>query len=125
MRPTYGRNGPDPQPLQPRVVANLTAALGRAIGGADPTEPLGLARLAAGVGDGHPQADVFAAVLWLLDLFEEHDAPPPPGRRFSDAARLVVVALGLARTPRAALPPQVTGRAGDASHEHAERGDAA
>ena len=59
---------------------NLTAALGRAIGGADPTEPLGLARLAAGVGDGHPQAGVFAAILWLLDLFEEHDAPPPPGR---------------------------------------------
>jgi len=123
--------GPPPGPSAPlhplleRVVANLTAALGRAIGGADPTEPLGLARLAAGVGDGHPQADVFAAVLWLLDLFEEHNAPPPPGRRFSDASRLVVVALGLARTPRAALPPQVTGRAGDASHEHAERGDAA
>ena len=100
--------GPPPGPSAPldplleRVVANLTAALGRAIGGADPTEPLGLARLAAGVGDDHPQAGVFATILWLLDLFEEHDAPPPPGRRFSDAARFVVVALVLARTPRAA-----------------------
>ena len=119
--------GPSPplDPLLERVVANLTAALGRAIGGADPTEPLGLARLAAGVGDDHPQAGVFAAVLWLLDLFEEHDAPPPPGRRFSDAARLVVIALVLARTPRAALPPEIAGRAGDASHEHAERGETA
>ena len=106
--------GPPPGPSPPldllleRVVANLTAALGRAIGGADPTEPLGLARLAAGVGDAHPQADVFAAILWLLDLFEEHNAPPPPGSRFSDAARLVVIALVLARTPRAVLPPQVS-----------------
>ncbi|HEX6390957.1 MAG TPA: amidohydrolase family protein [Solirubrobacteraceae bacterium] len=123
--------GPAPGPASPldplleRVVANITAALGRAIGGADPTEPLGLARLAAGVGAEHPQAEVFAAILWLLDLFEEHDAPPPPGRRFSDAARLVVIALVLARTPKAVLPAQVTGRAADASHEHAERGGAA
>ncbi|HYI17084.1 MAG TPA: amidohydrolase family protein [Solirubrobacteraceae bacterium] len=119
--------GPSPplDPLLERVVANLTTALGRAIGGADPTEPLGLARLAAGVGDGHPQADVFASVLWLLDLFEEHNAPPPPGRRFSDAARLVVIALVLARTPHAALPPQISGRAADASHEHAARGETA
>ena len=119
--------GPSPplDPLLERVVANLTAALGRAIGGADPTEPLGLARLAAGVGDDHPQAGVFATVLWLLDLFEEHDAPPPPGRRFSDAARLVVVALVLARTPRAALPPELAGRAADPSHEHAARGESA
>ena len=119
------RSRPPLDPLLERVVANLTAALGRAIGGADPTEPLGLARLAAGVGDDHPQADVFAAILWLLDLFEEHDAPPPPGRRFSDAGRLVVIALVLARTPRAALPPEIAGRAADASHEHAEHGETA
>ncbi len=116
---------PPLDPLLERVVANLTAALGRAIGGADPEEPLGLARLAAGVGDGHPQSDVFAAVLWLLDLFEEHDAPPPPGRRFSDAGRLVVLALILARTPRSALPPEIAGSAADASHEHAEHGKTA
>jgi predicted TIM-barrel fold metal-dependent hydrolase len=123
--------GPPPGPSPPvdllleRVGANLTAALGRAIGGADPSEPLGLARLAAGVGDDHPQAGVFATILWLLDLFEENDAPPPPGRRFSDAARLVVVALVLARTPRAALPPALAGRAANASHEHAEHGETA
>ncbi|MEA2194977.1 MAG: hypothetical protein QOG42_1411, partial [Solirubrobacteraceae bacterium] len=64
-------------------------------------------------------------ILWLLDLFEEHDAPPPPGRRFSDAGRLVVIALVLARTPRAALPPQIAERAVDASHEHAEHGESA
>jgi len=124
LGPPPGPAGPL-DPLLERVVACLTAALGRAIGGADPTEPLGLARLAAGVGDEHPQADVFAAVLWLLDLFEEHDEPPPPGRRFSDASRLVVIALVLARTPRAALPPGISGAGAGASHEHAERGESA
>lgn len=111
--------------LLDRVVAHLTAAMGRAFAGGDPAESLGLARLAAGVGDKHPEADVFAAILWLLDLYEEHIAPPEPGRGFPEAGRFIVAALVLARTPRAALPPQIAGRTGDASHEHATRGDTA
>jgi uncharacterized protein len=124
--------GPAPGPSPPidmlldRVVAHITSAMGRAMAGGDPNESIGLARLAAGVGDGHPQADVFAAILWLLDLYEEHIAPPEPGRAFPEAARFFVAALILARTPRPALPPHIgTGSAGDASHEHAEQGDAA
>lgn len=123
--------GPAPGPSPPvdmlldRVNAHLTAAMGRAMGGGDPAESLGLARLAAGVGDDHPQAGVFATILWLLDLFEEHIAPPAPGRAFPEAARLLITALILARTPRAVLPPEIVARHGDASHEHAERGDAA
>jgi hypothetical protein len=123
--------GPAPGPSPPvdllleRVAAHITAAMGRVMAGGDPTESLGLARLAAGVGDAHPQAAVFASILWLLDLFEEHLAPPPPGRAFPDAARLIVTALILARTPRPALPPQFAGDGGDASHAHAARGDAA
>ena len=123
--------GPAPGPSPPidmlldRVVAHLTAAMGRAFAGGDPAESLGLARLAAGVGEGHPQADVFAAILWLLDLYEEHIAPPEPGRGFPEAGRFMVAALILARTPRPALPPDIEARHGDPSHEHAERGDTA
>jgi predicted TIM-barrel fold metal-dependent hydrolase len=123
--------GPAPGPSAPvdllleRVAAHITAAMGRAFAGGDPGESLGLARLAAGVGDSHPHADVFAAILWLLDLYEEHIAPPAPGRAFPEAARFVIVALILARTPRPVLPPQIAGRAADASHEHAERGELA
>jgi predicted TIM-barrel fold metal-dependent hydrolase len=111
-------------PLLERVVAHLTTALGRAFAAGDPAESLGLARLSAGVGDEHPHADIFATVLWLLDLFEQHLAPPSPGRPFPEASRLLVAALVLARTPRAALPPDTAARAESASHDHAERGSA-
>ncbi len=123
--------GPAPGPSAPvdllleRVAAHITAAMGRAFAGGDPAESLGLARLAAGVGDGHPRARVFAAILWLLDLYEEHIGPPEPGRGFPAAGRFAVAALILARTPHSALPPAIAGRAGDASHEHAERGETA
>jgi hypothetical protein len=122
--------GPPPGPSAPldplleRIVAHLTASMGRAFAAGDPAESLGLARLAAGVGDEHPHADVCAAVLWLLDLYEEHLAPPEPGRAFPEAARFVIAALILARTPRAVLPPDVA-RRGDATHAHAEHGETA
>jgi predicted TIM-barrel fold metal-dependent hydrolase len=124
LGPPPGPTGPL-DPLLERVVAHLSTAMGRAFAGTDLTESLGLARLAAGVGDAHPLRDVFAAILWLLDLFEEHLAPPPPGRAFPVAGRFIVAALVLARTPGAALPPQVVAGAGSASHAHAERGPAA
>jgi len=122
--------GPAPGPsgaldlLLERVVAHLTTALGRALAGGDPAESIGLARLAAGVGDEHPHADIFATILWLLDLFEQHLAPPPPGRPFPEAGRFVVAALALARTPGAVLPPDTAARAESAGHDHAERGSA-
>jgi predicted TIM-barrel fold metal-dependent hydrolase len=124
--------GPAPGPSPPidmlldRVVAHITAAMGRAMGGGDPGESIGLARLAAGVGEDHPQAGVFAAVLWLLDLYEEHIAPPEPGRAFPEAARFFIAALILARTPGPVLPPHIDEAAGGgASHEHAARGETA
>ena len=123
--------GPPPGPAAPldplleRVVAHITTAMGRVFAGGDPLESVAIARLAAGAGEEHPHADVFATILWLLDLFEEHMAPPPPGLAFPHAARFVTTALVLARTPRAVLPPDLPERAGDATHEHAERGAAA
>ncbi|MEA2192699.1 MAG: uncharacterized protein QOI73_2820 [Solirubrobacteraceae bacterium] len=103
LGPAPGPSGPL-DPLLERVIAHLTTAMGRVFAGGDPAESLGLARLAADVGDGHPQAEVFAAVLWLLDLFAEHLAPPPAGAMFPTAGRFLVTALVLARTPRAVLP---------------------
>jgi predicted TIM-barrel fold metal-dependent hydrolase len=91
-------------PLLDRVVTHLISAMGRAFAGGDPDESLALARLSCAVGEDAPHADVCAAVLELLDLYREHLAPPPPGRPFPLAARFVMAALIVARTPAVPLP---------------------
>jgi predicted TIM-barrel fold metal-dependent hydrolase len=99
--------GPPSRPLDlslERVVTHLVSAIGRAFGGGDPSEPIALARLAAAVGDDSPVAPVCAAVLELLDLFRDHHAPPTPGQPRPAAARFVVAALTVARTPDVPLP---------------------
>lgn len=94
-------------PLLERVVTHLIAAIGRAFGRSDPDEQLALARLACAVGDDGPHADVFAAVLELLDLYREHFTPPSPdGRPLPLAARFLIMALMVARTPDVPLPPR-------------------
>jgi predicted TIM-barrel fold metal-dependent hydrolase len=94
-------------PLLDRVVTHMISAIGRAFGGGDPQEPLALTRLACAVGEDAPHADVCAAVLELLDLFHEHLAPPPPGRPIPAAARFLMAALAVARTPDVPLPADV------------------
>jgi hypothetical protein len=105
-------------PLLDRVVTHLISGIGRAFGGGNPEEPLALARLACAVGEDAPHADVCAAVLQLLDLYEEHLAPPPPGRPFPLAGRFIIAALTVARTPAVPLPelhaPSPTREAADA-----------
>jgi predicted TIM-barrel fold metal-dependent hydrolase len=103
--------GPPPGPprapldlLLERVVTNLCSAFGRLAGGAEPTEPIGLARLACAVGTDGPHDDVFAAVLGALDRYAAELAPPPPGQRFPVATRHLVHALVVARTPDVPLP---------------------
>ncbi|HET8949201.1 MAG TPA: hypothetical protein VFN44_01785 [Solirubrobacteraceae bacterium] len=103
--------GPPPRrvtPLDPhleRVVTHLVSAMGRAFARSDPSEPIALARLAAAVGEDADCAPVCAAVLELLDLYEEHKhEPPTAGRPFPPAGRFVVTALAVARTPDVALP---------------------
>jgi len=91
-------------PLIERVVTHLTTVMGRAFVRADFSEPLALARLACAVGDDAPQAPVCSAVLDLLDLFDEHIGPPEDGRPIPSAARLLVFALIVARTPDVPLP---------------------
>jgi hypothetical protein len=91
-------------PLLERTVSHLNQAIGRAFDRGDPEEPLALARLACAVGEDGPHADLFAAVLELLDLYEEHLAPPLPGFRFPAAIRLLLMATTIARTPAVPLP---------------------
>jgi len=92
-------------PLLERVVTHLVSAMGRAFARSDPSEPVALARLSCAVGDHCEHADVFAAVLELLDLYEEHrDHPPVDGRPYPPAGRFLVTALAVARTPDVPLP---------------------
>ena len=108
--PSRSTPGPPPgvpRPLDPlleRVVSHSAQAIARTFGAGDPEESVALARLACAVGDDGPHADVFAAVLRLIDLYEEHLEPAPPGRMFPIAVRLLLAACTVARTPDVALP---------------------
>lgn len=108
-------------PLLERVVTHLTTVMGRAFVRADFDEPLALSRLACAVGEDAPQGPLCAAVLELLDLFEEHRDHLEEGRPIPPAARLMVFALTVARTPDAPLP----GSAGASAptRDHAEAGE--
>jgi predicted TIM-barrel fold metal-dependent hydrolase len=103
--------GPPPRQLRAidllleRVVTHLVVAMGRAFARTDPEEAVALARLACAVGEEAEHAPVFAAVLELLDHYEAHrDEPPPDGRPYPPAGRLLVTALAVARTPDVPLP---------------------
>jgi predicted TIM-barrel fold metal-dependent hydrolase len=91
-------------PLLERVVSNLVAAFSRLAGESAPDEPLALARLSCAVGTDGAQTPICAAVLELLDRYEAELAPPPPGRRFPVAARYLIGAIMIARTPDVPLP---------------------
>jgi predicted TIM-barrel fold metal-dependent hydrolase len=99
--------GPTPlvlHPLLDRVASHLTTTMGRAFARVDFAEPLALSRLACAVGDDSEVAPVCAAVLDILDDFDEHLAPPEEGRPIPVAARLLAFALIVARTPDVPLP---------------------
>jgi uncharacterized protein len=106
--------GPPPaldKPLDPlleRTVSHLNQAIGRSFDRGDPEEPVALARLACAVGEDGPHAGLFAAVVELLDLYEQHLEPPPPGVRFPEAIRLLLTATTVARTPDVPIPERAT-----------------
>ncbi|MGE0504006.1 MAG: amidohydrolase family protein [Solirubrobacterales bacterium] len=89
-------------PALERVVSHLTTAMGRAMADGEMTESVALARLALDLDGDHPAA--CEAISHLLDLAEEHDGPPPSGRRFPRSVHFVILALSVARTPDVALP---------------------
>jgi hypothetical protein len=99
--------GPPPEPLDlllERVVAHLGGAFNRLAAGADPVEPLVLARLACAVGADGPQAPLFARLLGLMDAYEAGKDQRVPGRPFPPAVRYLIAAITVARTPGAGLP---------------------
>ena len=99
--------GPAAEPLDPlleRVVSHLVAAVGVAIAEGDPSEQLALATLACAVEEG-PHVELCAEVVSIIDRAREH-FPQPEGMRFFTGARLIVFAIGVARTPHA--PSAVT-----------------
>jgi uncharacterized protein len=102
--------GPPPgtaTPVDPhleRVISHGCQAVARMFVRADPSEAVALAKLACGVGQESEHADVFAAVLGLLEAYEEHITPVPEGMRIHPAARLLIVAVTIARTPDVPLP---------------------
>jgi uncharacterized protein len=91
-------------PLLERTVSHLNQAIARSFDNGDPEEPVALARLACAVGEEGPHADLMAAVLGLVDRYEEMLAPAPAGGRFPDALRILVAATTIARTPDVPLP---------------------
>jgi uncharacterized protein len=97
----------DSRPLDPlleRVVSHLNQAIARSFDHGDPEEPVALARLSCAVGEEGPHAELMAAVLGLLDHYEDGLAPPAPGGRYPEALRLLVAATSIARTPDVPLP---------------------
>ncbi len=92
---------PGVHPLLERVVGHTTAALARAFIGADPTEPLALARLGCDVPEGTPHEELFAVLRELFAAGEALYAPPPPGKLYPVAGELLLVALMFAATPNA------------------------
>jgi hypothetical protein len=69
--------------------------------GGDPTEQLALARLSCDVPEDVADAPVFAAIVSLLDGYEEYVAAHPDDRR---RMTFLIMAATLARTPEVPLP---------------------
>src|SRR5690349_17828658 len=91
-------------PLLERVVSHAAQAIARSFARADPSEPVALTKLACGVGEDGDRAGVFAAVMGLLEAYEENLTTLEPGQRISPATRLLVAAMTVARTPDVPLP---------------------
>jgi predicted TIM-barrel fold metal-dependent hydrolase len=89
--------------LLERVNTFLHTAIGRMFSGEDGEETIALARLACYTGDEEPRRAVFASILRLLDLHEEHadKGALNPGSR---GVHLIMTALCLGATPDVPLP---------------------
>jgi uncharacterized protein len=91
-------------PLLERVISHGCQAIARMFVRADPSEAVALAKLACGVGEDSDRAHIFAAVLELLELYEENATPVPEGQRIHPAARLLLAAVSFARSPDVPFP---------------------
>jgi len=101
--PAPGRSRPI-DPLLERVISHGCQAVARMFVRADPSEAVALAKLACGVGQDGDRPELFGAVLGLLETYEEHVMPVREGLRIHPAARLLLFAVTVARTPDVPLP---------------------
>jgi len=97
--------GPDrlrADPLLGRVAYYLASAIAVAIGGADASQYVDLARLACVVGEDAPQASICRSVLELLELQPGVEQGETLPERFA-RIHVLVIALTLASTPDVAV----------------------
>jgi len=101
--------GKPPDPLLERLASQCIAAVGRAFGEGDFSEPIALARLGCRVPEGDPRAPATESVDALLALAERalRERLGPQGLRFPSAVQAVVLAAAVARCPDAPLPRAV------------------
>jgi predicted TIM-barrel fold metal-dependent hydrolase len=105
LGPAPGVGSLSRDPLLERAYSFLLSAIGQMFAGVDPKETLALAALACDVGADAPHAQVYTAILSLLEARERYD-PTGDGRptRFAPGIHLIIVAAALARTPDVPLP---------------------
>ncbi len=103
----HGRPPGEREPISPhleRVVDHLVSAVSQVVAGAEPTEPVSLARLACdAVGDdeARPLLDRIHTLLARAGELAEEESGEV---RFPPSAILLTAALSIARTPAAPLP---------------------
>jgi predicted TIM-barrel fold metal-dependent hydrolase len=99
--PAVGERERTPHLLLDRVAAFLLLSAISSMRGGDPTESLALARLACDVPEGIDDAPIFAAIVRLLDLYDEYSEQNPDDRR---RLTFLILAVTVARTPDVPLP---------------------
>jgi uncharacterized protein len=106
LGPPAGSEAGEVDLLLERVASCLVFAVGPAFAGVAPmvSEAVALARLACEVGDDAEQAPVCRALLQILDDFDSLGGPAE-AKRGSPVLGMLILALCVARTPAAPLPP--------------------
>ena len=105
--PAIGEREQAPHLLLDRVAFFLLFSALGTMRGVDPTEMLALARLACDVPDEIDDAPVFAAIVSLLDGYEEYAAEHPDERR---RITFLILAATVAKTPDVPIPEAVFNR---------------
>jgi hypothetical protein len=103
----HGRPAGEREPISPhleRVVAHLVGAVSQVVTGADPAEPVSLARLACDAGGDDEARPLLDQIHTLLARAEELAADERGDVRIPPSAVLLIAALAIARTPAAPRP---------------------
>lgn len=103
----HGRPAGESEPISPhleRVVSHLIAAIGQVVAGAEPTEPVSLARLACDVSGDDPDRPLLDHIHVILARSSELAEEESRELRFPPSATLLAAALSIARTPSAPRP---------------------